>query len=350
MMRGSLLRATGAALCWLLSPTVAHPSLLVVPDQYPTIQSALTAAISGDSIQVRPGTYVEALSLAGKDVTLFGEADSGSTVVTTQSTSRIFDIGLGVTAQTTISELMFREGLAPRGGAIQCTDGASPVFRGCEFVANMARSPDSCSYGGALFVDAGSVVTIEDCPLRAQRRAAQHPGQLRRQRRRDLRLERRARGREALPFRRQRRRGLRGRLGRRGHPDAGHRPIRGLRVPGQTRRSAQEARSWLVPDLTVERCTFASNWGGAIAIAEHYVPYCSVFEFASGPSRIEHCVFVDNRYWGTLALDGHGSILRNTLVLNQSAGISGGRRRQRWDHNIVAQNAGIGIYCYEPGP
>ena len=84
MIRGSLLRATAAGLCGVLFlPAVARSLLRIVPDQFPTIQSALNAANPEDSIMVRAGTYVEALTLSGKDVTLFGEADSGSTIVTT---------------------------------------------------------------------------------------------------------------------------------------------------------------------------------------------------------------------------------------------------------------------------
>ncbi len=53
-----------------------HGATRVVPDQYATVQSALTAAVTGDTVFVRAGTYNESLSLSGKDVVFQGESDA----------------------------------------------------------------------------------------------------------------------------------------------------------------------------------------------------------------------------------------------------------------------------------
>src|SRR5678815_3250815 len=45
---------------------------LIVPDQYPTVQAAIDAAASGNVVQVRPGTYAEALSIEGKSLVIEG--------------------------------------------------------------------------------------------------------------------------------------------------------------------------------------------------------------------------------------------------------------------------------------
>lgn len=57
-------------------------SVLDVPDDYPSIQSAIDAAIAGDTVLVAPGTYIENISLLGKQIRVIG---SGGALVTTLS-------------------------------------------------------------------------------------------------------------------------------------------------------------------------------------------------------------------------------------------------------------------------
>ena len=56
---------------------------LTVPDEYSTIQDAINASRSGDTVLVSQGTYIENLSIEGKAITL------GSLFLTTQDTSYI---------------------------------------------------------------------------------------------------------------------------------------------------------------------------------------------------------------------------------------------------------------------
>ena len=63
----------------LSTPTVHAATTLVVPTQFPTIQSAVNAASAGDMVIVHPGTYVEQVVVA-KDLTLKG-AGAGATMI-----------------------------------------------------------------------------------------------------------------------------------------------------------------------------------------------------------------------------------------------------------------------------
>ena len=349
MIRGSLLRATAAVVLFgsVLFPADARSSLRVVPDQFPTIQSALTAAISGDSVMVRAGTYTEALSLSGKDVTLFGEADSGSTVVTTGGTARILDIGSGVTAATLISELMFRSGLSGRGGAIRCSGGASPIFRGCEFVSNVARGDDTCSYGGAMFLDAGSLAVVEDCLfLDNLADATWGPTQFwdgsggalcvwsgARVEVRRTRFESNLAG------------GFEGGWGGAVILMAATASFEDCVFTGNWAGGggAILARS----GLTVTRCTFAGNNPGAIACG-HTVQLCSPPGTSALSSRIEGCVFRDQDtsfgVGATVAMEGGATILANTFAFNRITALSVSPQ-VLVQNNIVANNTGIGITC-----
>src|SRR5262249_47403164 len=62
-------------LCSLFSlcslPIIGHTATIQVPDDQPTIQTAINAAApSGDVIVVAPGTYIESLDYNGKAVTI----------------------------------------------------------------------------------------------------------------------------------------------------------------------------------------------------------------------------------------------------------------------------------------
>jgi hypothetical protein len=60
-------------------PASAAAKLRVVPTAYPTIQSAVDAAQSGDTIAVRPGTYREQVSI-GKNLTVIGSGPGLTTI------------------------------------------------------------------------------------------------------------------------------------------------------------------------------------------------------------------------------------------------------------------------------
>src|SRR5262245_15567456 len=62
--------AASAMLIWPAlpnQPVEAKPSTLLVPTNYPTIQSAVNAAAPGDTVQVLAGTYTEQVSI-GKNL------------------------------------------------------------------------------------------------------------------------------------------------------------------------------------------------------------------------------------------------------------------------------------------
>ncbi len=84
MWRGSLV-LLGVVLALVMATATAGASpppldpTLKVPSQFPTIQSAINAATSGDTILVAPGTYVEQLTI-DKSVTITGSG-IGTTIV-----------------------------------------------------------------------------------------------------------------------------------------------------------------------------------------------------------------------------------------------------------------------------
>jgi hypothetical protein len=70
-----------AAIAALLCSQIAHSAELRVPAQYPTIQSAVNAAVTGDTVLISPGTYNERVAITGKSVVLRGERGAAAQTI-----------------------------------------------------------------------------------------------------------------------------------------------------------------------------------------------------------------------------------------------------------------------------
>jgi hypothetical protein len=107
----------------------------LVPGQYPTVQAAIDAAQTGDTIQIAPGTYCESVQIAGKDIVLRSN-DPNDPNVTEQTVVE----GNGkdpVVKLQNGTERCVLAGLTIRGGGtgIWCS-GGSPAIRNCQILQN----------------------------------------------------------------------------------------------------------------------------------------------------------------------------------------------------------------------
>src|SRR5262245_46407147 len=72
-------RLAGAAV--FLAATGLRAAVIIVPDDQPTIQAAVTAALPGDMVQVRPGTYSESVRVDAAQTGLVLEGLGGRPVI-----------------------------------------------------------------------------------------------------------------------------------------------------------------------------------------------------------------------------------------------------------------------------
>ena len=95
--------------CFLFSTVTTLAADLAVPQQYGTIQAAIDAAQSGDTVLVAPGTYFENLSI-GKSLSLRSTSGASDTTIDGQGARAVIDVRGSGTERVTISGFTLTNG------------------------------------------------------------------------------------------------------------------------------------------------------------------------------------------------------------------------------------------------
>ena len=160
----------GLSFCLLILPFV-EPSraalgaaTIHVPEDFPTIQSAIDSASNGDVIVVAPGFYLERIDFAGKAITVRSSGSdcnsviSGTNVLPSAPVVR-FDSGEG--PSSVLQGFTITGGLHGLGAGM-LIQGASPTVIACRFVDNDAGA----GIGGGAYMNgqpAATHATFVDC-------------------------------------------------------------------------------------------------------------------------------------------------------------------------------------------
>ena len=183
-----------------LCQTVAANTIHVCPTcAHRTIQTAVSDAVSGDSISIAAGRYAENITIEGKQLTLQGAAGgtSGVTEVYAAGRGPVFTLGSGVAGATPelieihklviahgnhtggtgvgggvqvragaylhLYDSMVTQNLALRGGGIGVNSPGAPqtLISGCVIDDNTASGTSEGGGGGGVAVQAESVLSIQ---------------------------------------------------------------------------------------------------------------------------------------------------------------------------------------------
>ncbi len=133
--------------------------VLKVPGQYSTIQSAIDAAETDDTVLLSDGEYEGRgnydLSYQGKDITVQSETGPDGCIIRCGYLGRGFIFNSGETSDAHLSGITVERGYGEDGGGAACID-ASPTIDNCIFASNTGLR------GGALFLS-GSDSSITGC-------------------------------------------------------------------------------------------------------------------------------------------------------------------------------------------
>ena len=140
-----------------------------VPGDLPTIQGAIAAASDGDSIEIEPGTYPEALESLGKSLTIVGLGGAAATIVdaTGQGTSVLRLVSPTGFGNVHVQGLTLTGGVGtsgpapgefPRGGGV-FIDGGLHELRECVIRGNSAHG------GGGAWGGYPGTLLLQDCEV-----------------------------------------------------------------------------------------------------------------------------------------------------------------------------------------
>jgi predicted outer membrane repeat protein len=138
--------------------SLTRAAVLKVPESWSTIQAAVDAAASMDTISIAPGTYRGVgnrdISIIEKQIVVLGRAGSERTVIDCQGLGRAFFIDGSHWFTATIEGFTIINGNAELGGAVK-TELVNPVIRNCVFLSNHGLQ------GAAVYLLASA--TLENC-------------------------------------------------------------------------------------------------------------------------------------------------------------------------------------------
>jgi len=143
----------------LAAGSIASADELIVPDQFPTIQSAIEASVNGDVVIVQPGTYAEQINTLGKAITVRSTDPSDPGIVAQTvidgSGGRAISIFTGESVNTVVEGFTVTGGQSDKGGGLAIF-GSDPTIRDMVFTGNQAAQ------GGAVYITVSSSL-LERC-------------------------------------------------------------------------------------------------------------------------------------------------------------------------------------------
>ncbi len=162
-MKKQLALLLGLTLMWQISLAAT----LRVPSQYSTIQSAITAAVNGDTVLVADGTYTgtgnKNLDLGGRSILVLSENGPDSCVIDCQNSGRGFYFHSGEDTSAVVSGFKIINGYAgDGGGGMKMVSSSNPKIINC--IIERCVDAASIGQGGGIFCDNSSPV-LEDCRI-----------------------------------------------------------------------------------------------------------------------------------------------------------------------------------------
>jgi len=127
---------------------------LLVPQDFPSIQSAISSSFDGDTVLVSAGTYYENINFGSKKISVIGE-DKQSTIIDGNYSGSVVTFNGSGVLEALLSGFTITHGSAYDGGGIYCTS-SSPIIQDNIIIENISETYGggiSCNYSSPKILD-----------------------------------------------------------------------------------------------------------------------------------------------------------------------------------------------------
>ena len=148
MYRGILI-----GIAFTMCTSLALSATIYVPDNYATIQGAIDSASNGDTVIVRPGTYVENIDFVGKAITVQSEQGASVTTIDGNQAGSVVVFKSGEGLYSVIEGFTLTNGTGTslsgnsHGGGVYCDNTSSPTITNNIITKNSVGDGGSGDYG-----------------------------------------------------------------------------------------------------------------------------------------------------------------------------------------------------------
>ena len=134
----------------------AGADIIEVPDDFPTIQEAIDAAVDSDEILVASGTYFENIDFLGKAIWLHSSDGAELTIIDAQQTGTVVTCDSAEGPDSVLEGFTISGGNGSLGGGM-FNEFSSPTVTNCTFSGN------SAGFAGGGMYNAGGSPTVTNC-------------------------------------------------------------------------------------------------------------------------------------------------------------------------------------------
>ena len=139
--------------CIMLSYSFSN--IILIPNDYDSIQDGIDVAIDGDTLLVASGTYYENINFGSKIISVIGE-DNESTIINGNYNGSVVIFNGSGLSEALLSGFTITHGSAYDGGGIYCSS-ASPIIQN-----NIITENISSTYGGGISCNYSSAKIINN--------------------------------------------------------------------------------------------------------------------------------------------------------------------------------------------